>query len=42
MAALGEEDVERASQLIRDCTVVRFDCGHGIHTRVFAVCHGTE
>ena len=32
MAALGEEDVERVSQLIRDCAVVRFDCGHGIHT----------
>lgn len=32
MAALGEEDVERVSELIRDCTVVRFDCGHGIHT----------
>ena len=32
MAALGEEDVERVSELIRDCTVARFDCGHGIHT----------
>ena len=32
MAALGEEDVERVSQSIRDCTVIRFDCGHGIHT----------
>ena len=32
MAALGEEDVERVSELINDCTVIRFDCGHGIHT----------
>ena len=32
MAALGEEDVERVSELIRGCTVARFDCGHGIHT----------
>ena len=32
MAALGEEDVARVLGLIRDCTVVRFDCGHGIHT----------
>ena len=32
MAVLGEEDVERVSELISDCTVVRFDCGHGIHT----------
>lgn len=32
MAALEEDDVERVSQLIRDRTVLRFDCGHGIHT----------
>ena len=32
MAALGEDDVEKVSELIPDCTVVRFDCGHGIHT----------
>ena len=41
MAALGEEDVERVSELIQDCTVARFDCGHGIHTdkpREFVQC----
>lgn len=32
MAALDEEDVKRVSELVPDCTVVRFDCGHGIHT----------
>ena len=32
MAALNEDDVRRVSELIADCTVVRFDCGHGIHT----------
>ena len=32
MAALSEEDVQRVAELIPDCTVVRFDCGHGIHT----------
>ena len=32
MAALSEEDVRRVANLIPDCTVVRFDCGHGIHT----------
>ena len=26
------EDVERVARLIRDCSVARFDCGHGIHT----------
>lgn len=31
MAALGEEELERVSGLIQDCTVVRFDSGHGIH-----------
>lgn len=31
MAALSEEDVERLSQLIADCRITRFDCGHGIH-----------
>ena len=25
-------DVERVSELVRNCTVIRFDCGHGIHT----------
>ena len=32
MAALDEKDVEQVSQLIPDCTVARFACGHGIHT----------
>lgn len=32
MAALSEEDLERVTELIADCRVVRFDCGHGIHT----------
>lgn len=31
MAALGEEDVNRVAGLVRDCEIVRFDCGHGIH-----------
>lgn len=31
MAALSEEDVERVLSLIDDSTMVRFDCGHGIH-----------
>lgn len=31
MAALSEEDLERAAELIADCKIVRFDCGHGIH-----------
>lgn len=32
MAALSEEDLERVTELIADCRIVRFDCGHGIHT----------
>lgn len=32
MAALSEEDLEKAAGLIADCQIVRFDCGHGIHT----------
>lgn len=32
MAALSEEDLERVAGLIADCEVIRFDCGHGIHT----------
>lgn len=32
MAALNEEDLQQVTELIPDCTVVRFDCGHGIHT----------
>lgn len=31
MAALSEDDLERVSELISDCSIVRFDCGHGIH-----------
>lgn len=31
LAALGEDDLGRAASLIPDCTVSRFDCGHGIH-----------
>lgn len=31
MAALSEEDVKKAAELIADCQIVRFDCGHGIH-----------
>ncbi|MDE6434793.1 MAG: alpha/beta hydrolase [Lachnospiraceae bacterium] len=31
MAALSEEDLEKVSELIADCQIVRFDCGHGIH-----------
>ncbi len=31
MAALSEEDLGKASELIADCKVIRFDCGHGIH-----------
>lgn len=31
MAALSEDDLERASELIADLQIVRFDCGHGIH-----------
>ena len=31
MAALSEEDLAKATELIADCNVVRFDCGHGIH-----------
>ena len=41
MAALNEDDVQKVSELIGNCTVVRFDCGHGIHTekkRAFLKC----
>lgn len=31
MAALSDEDLKKVSELIADCFVVRFDCGHGIH-----------
>lgn len=31
MAALSEDDLKKVSQLISDCQILRFDCGHGIH-----------
>ncbi len=31
MAALGEDDLKKVSELIADFQIVRFDCGHGIH-----------
>lgn len=31
MAALSEDDLQKVSELIYDCQIVRFDCGHGIH-----------
>lgn len=31
MAALSEDDLKKISELISDCNIVRFDCGHGIH-----------
>lgn len=31
MAALSEEDLKRAAELVSDMQIVRFDCGHGIH-----------
>ncbi|MCM1246750.1 MAG: alpha/beta hydrolase [Roseburia sp.] len=41
MAALSEEDLERVLELVADCQIVRFDCGHGIHIekpREFMTC----
>ncbi len=32
MAALSEDDLKRVSELITECEIVRFACGHGIHT----------
>lgn len=32
MAALSEDDLKKVSELISDCKIIRFDCGHGIHT----------
>lgn len=32
LAALSEDDLVRVAGLIADCQIVRFDCGHGIHT----------
>lgn len=31
MAALNDDDVKRVSELIGDCKIIHFDCGHGIH-----------
>ena len=31
MAALSEEDLQHVLELILDCTLIRFDCGHAIH-----------
>lgn len=31
MAALSEDDLGKAAELIADLQIVRFDCGHGIH-----------
>ncbi len=31
MAALSEEDVLRVKELISNCQIIRFHCGHGIH-----------
>ncbi len=32
MAALYDGDTQKVKECIKDCTVVSFDCGHGIHT----------
>lgn len=29
--ALSEDDLKNVSELIADCQIVYFDCGHGIH-----------
>lgn len=31
MAALNDDDVKRVSELVGNCEIVPFDCGHGIH-----------
>ena len=31
MAALSDDDVKRVSEVVTNCEIVRFDCGHGIH-----------
>ena len=31
MAALNDDDVKKVSELIGNCRIVYFDCGHGIH-----------
>ncbi|MBQ0078541.1 MAG: alpha/beta hydrolase [Eubacterium sp.] len=35
LGALTDEDLERVVSLIPRCEVVRFNCGHGIHTEKF-------
>ena len=31
LAALDEDDLERVCAMLPSCTLVRFNCGHGIH-----------
>lgn len=31
MAALTDEDLKKVSDLVADCEIIHFDCGHGIH-----------
>ncbi len=31
MCALSDEDVSRVADIVPQCRIVRFDCGHGIH-----------
>lgn len=41
MAALSEDDLKKVAELIKDCEIVRFNCGHGIHIekpKVFVKC----
>lgn len=41
MAALSDDDVKKVAELIADCKVVYFDCGHAIHIekpKEFAKC----
>ncbi len=40
-AALSEDDVQKTAELIENCKIVRFECGHGIHIekqKVFVRC----
>ena len=30
--ALSDEDLQRVNALVENMKIVRFDCGHGIHT----------
>lgn len=32
MAALSDDDLQRVTELIPNCSLVRFNCGHAIHT----------